>query len=108
MRNRVKIDVSSVRRKVSPSKSLSKRPTTTEPAPSTTMVEATFPAVAQWVRGYGHIEIGDQDSFGFTVRALDYGGLVFEDRNARTLAEAMAALEAGLKKYFVEQGIDIA
>ena len=37
------------------------------------------PAVAQWVRGYGHIEIGDQEGFGFVVRALDYGGLVFED-----------------------------
>jgi hypothetical protein len=66
-----------------------------------------FPAVAQWVRGYGHIEIGDQDSFGFTVRALDYGGLVFEDQAAKTLAEAMAALETGLKNYFAEQGIDV-
>jgi hypothetical protein len=43
--------------------------------------------------GYGHIEIGDQESFGFVVRALDYGGLVFEDDKADTLAEAMAVLE---------------
>ena len=34
-----------------------------------------FPAIAQWVRGYGHIEVGDQEMFGFVARALDYGGL---------------------------------
>ena len=33
-----------------------------------------------------HIEIGDQEGFGFTVRALDYGGVVFEDDKPRTLA----------------------
>ena len=57
-------------------------------------VEKLFPAVAQWVNsGYGHIEIGDQEGFGFVVRALDYGGLVFEDDKPDTLAEALAALE---------------
>ena len=39
-------------------------------------VEALFPAIAQWVRGYGHIEIGDQEMFGFVARALAYGGLL--------------------------------
>ena len=33
-------------------------------------VEKLFPAIAQWVRGYGHIEIGDQEMFGFVARAL--------------------------------------
>jgi hypothetical protein len=68
-------------------------------------IERLFPAIAQWVRGYGHVEIGDQESFGFVVRALDYGGLAFEDDKPDTLAEALAALEAGLKKWFDEQGI---
>ena len=68
-------------------------------------VEKLFPAIAQWVRGYGHIEIGDQEMFGFVARALDYGGLAFEDDRPDTLAEAMAALENGLKKWFDEQGI---
>jgi hypothetical protein len=68
-------------------------------------VEKLFPAIAQWVRGYGHIEIGDQEMFGFVVRALDYGGLAFEDDKPDTLAEAMAALEKGLRKWFDEQGI---
>ncbi len=70
-------------------------------------VEKLFPAIAQWVRGYGHIEIGDQEMFGFVARALDYGGLAFEDDKPDTLAEAMAALEKGLRKWFEEQGIDL-
>ena len=69
-------------------------------------VEKLFPAIAQWVRD-GHIEIGDQEMFGFVARALDYGGLVFEDDRPDTLAEAMAALEKGLSKWFNEQGIEL-
>ena len=52
------------------------------------------------MRGYGHIEIGDRESFGFAVRAMDYGGLVFEDDKAETLAEAMAALVEGAGRVF--------
>jgi hypothetical protein len=70
-------------------------------------VEKLFPAIAQWVRGYGHIEIGDQEMFGFVVRALDYGNLVFEDDRPDTLAEAMATLEKGLRKYFKDQRIEL-
>jgi hypothetical protein len=70
-------------------------------------VEKLFPAIAQWVRGYGHVEVGDQEMFGFVVRALDDGGTVFEDDKPDTLAEALAALEKGLTKWFKEQGIDL-
>jgi hypothetical protein len=70
-------------------------------------VEQLFPAIAQWVRGYGHIELGDQEMFGFVARALDYGGLAFEDDKPDTLAEAMAALEKGLVKWFEGQGINV-
>ena len=69
-------------------------------------VEKLFPAIAQWVRGYGHIEIGDQEMFGFVARALDYGNLAFEDDKPDTLAEAMAALEKGLTEYFEQEGIE--
>jgi hypothetical protein len=69
-------------------------------------VEKAFPAIAKWVRGYGHIEIGDQESFGFIVRAIDYGGVVFEDDRPNTLAEAMAALEKGLAEYLEREGIE--
>ncbi len=55
----------------------------------------------------GDIEIGDQEGFGFVVMALNYGGMVFEDDRPRTLAEAMAALEKGLRKWLEEEGIDL-
>jgi hypothetical protein len=70
-------------------------------------VEKLFPAIARYVRGYGHIEIGDQEMFGFVARALDYGGMVFDDDRPDTLAEALAALEKGLRTWFEEQGIGL-
>lgn len=75
-------------------------------SPGSTSVEEQFPAIAQWVQD-GQIEIGDQEGCGFVVRALDYGGQVFEDDRPRTLAEALAALEIGLLKWFKEQGINL-
>ena len=69
-------------------------------------VEAMFPAIARYVGGYGYIEIGDQESFGFVVRAIGYGGLDFEDERPDTLAEAMVVLEAGLARWFDEQGVE--
>ena len=74
--------------------------------PSPTDVHKAFPAIATWVQGYGHIEIGDQPGLGFLVRALDDGGMVFEDDKPNTLAEAMAALEKGLAEYFEREGIE--
>lgn len=75
-----------------------------QPTEEQRKVEQLFPAIAKWVDGYGHIEIGDQEMFGFVVRALDYGGMPFEDDKPDTLAEAMASLEKALKKWFEEQG----
>jgi hypothetical protein len=77
-----------------------------KPSAEQAKVEATFPAVARYVRGHGYIEVGDQESFGFVVRAIGYGGLDFEDDTPETLAEAMAVLEAGLARWFEEQGIE--
>jgi hypothetical protein len=73
-----------------------KRAGMTKPTKEQMKVETIFPAIARYVRGCGYVEIGDQESFGFVVRALGYGGLAFEDDRADTLAEAMAVLEAGL------------
>jgi hypothetical protein len=75
-----------------------------KPTADQAKVEKLFPAIARYVRGYGYIEIGDQESFGFVVRAIGYGGLDFEDDTTETLADAMAALEAGLTRWFEEQG----
>lgn len=74
-----------------------------KPTKAQTAVEDLFPAIAKWVQGYGHIEIGDQEAFGFVARALDYGGFVFEDDKPDTLTEALAALEKGLARWFEEQ-----
>ena len=67
-------------------------------------VESLFPAIARYVRGYRDIEIGDQESFGFVVRAIGYGGVDFEDDTPETLSQVMAVLEAGLSQWFQEQG----
>ena len=45
------------------------------PPASGSHIAEQYPAVAAWVQGYGHIEIGDQEGFGFVVRALDYAGV---------------------------------
>ncbi len=66
-------------------------------------VEKLFPGIARYVRGYGYVEIGDQEGFGFVVRAIGYGGLDFENDTPETLSEAMAVLEAGLIRWFDEQ-----
>ena len=76
------------------------------PTPRQEKVEATFPAIARYVRGCGSIEIGDQQSFGFVVRAIGYGGTDFEDDRPETLAEAMAVLEAGLARWIEEQDVE--
>ena len=76
-------------------------------SPKQTTVAEQFPAIAKWVQGYGHIEIGDQQGLGFIVRAMDYGGQVFEYNKLRTFAEAMTALENGLTKWFKDEKIDL-
>jgi hypothetical protein len=40
-------------------------------------------------------------------RALDYGGLAFEDDRPNTLAEALAVLEQGIRAWYEEQGIEL-
>ena len=77
-----------------------------KPSTNQVGVEATFPAIARYVGGYGYIEIGDQEGFGFVVRAIGYGGLDFEDDRPDSLAEAMTALEAGLARWFENHGVE--
>jgi hypothetical protein len=50
-----------------------------KPTAAQAKVEAMFPAIATYVGGYGYVEIGDQEGFGFVVRAIGYGGLDFDD-----------------------------
>jgi hypothetical protein len=78
-----------------------------KPTSGQAKIEAMFPALSRYVRDYGFIKIGDQESFGFVVRAQGYGGLDFDYDRPETLAEAMAVLEAGLARWFEEQGVDL-
>lgn len=77
-----------------------------EPTTEQEVVDQLFPATAEWVRDFGHIEIGEQEMFGLVVRAFWDGGMVFEDNKPATLAEALAALEEGLTAWMDKQGIE--
>jgi hypothetical protein len=68
----------------------------------TSPVEADYPNVADWVHGCGWIEVGEQGWQGFVVRAMDEGGLIYESEECRTLAEALSALESGIRTWFEE------
>jgi hypothetical protein len=60
------------------------------------VIDRSYPAIAEFVRNQGWIEIGNQEGIGFMVRALDYGGLVYESKKPKTLAQAMHALEKAI------------
>lgn len=77
-----------------------------EPTAEQAKVAEMFPALARYVEAHGYVEIGEQEMFGFIVRAIGDGGTACEDDKPSTLAEAMAALEKTLAKWFEEQGID--
>jgi hypothetical protein len=66
-----------------------------------------FPALAMWVQEGGWIEVGRRKEAGFVARALDDGGVVFENNSSTTLAEALASLERGLAEFFEREGIDL-
>ncbi len=67
--------------------------------------EETYPHIAQWVKTWGWIEIGDDTMAGSFLRALDEGGLVWEsDRTYPTLDDALHDLETFLTAWMDEQG----
>jgi hypothetical protein len=62
-----------------------------------------FPALGMWVQESGWIEVGRRKGAGVVARALDDGGVVFEDNSSSTLGEALAALEETLAGRFSNQ-----
>jgi hypothetical protein len=59
--------------------------------------EETYPHIAQWVRTWGWIEIGDDTMAGSFIRALDEGGLIWEsNQRYATLDDALRDLETAL------------
>ena len=61
-----------------------------------------FPAIDLWVRESGWIEVGRKKA-GLVARALDDGGVAFENNSGTTLGEALAALEEALAGRFSNQ-----
>lgn len=47
--------------------------------------------------------IGETEWQGFQVRALDAGGLIYDDTECNSFAGAMQSLETGLGAWFMEQ-----
>lgn len=45
--------------------------------------------------------------FGFVANALSYGNVAFQDNRPETLAEALAALEKGLRERMEDEGADL-
>jgi hypothetical protein len=62
-----------------------------------------FPTLSSWVLKNGWIEVGQQEQSGFVARALDDGGVVFEDDGLDSLAEALVALEEGLAERVTDK-----
>ncbi len=67
--------------------------------------EEMYPNISEWVSSYGWIEMGDDGQSSSLVRALDEGGLVWEnnDDNA-TLDEILNALDAFLAEQMSQYG----
>jgi hypothetical protein len=77
-----------------------------QPTPEQARIDTLFPAIARWVKEYGWIEIGVQELFGFVARALHEGGTQVEDDRPDTLAEALAALEVDLTRWFEKEVVE--
>ena len=83
-------------RKASPGPVIMLSPRTADPG-------RQFPSIGRWVRESGWVEVGRRKEAGFVARALDGGGVAFENNSSTTLGEALAALEEGLAGRFGKQ-----
>jgi hypothetical protein len=75
--------------------------------PKSKIFEDQYPTIARFVEEMGCIEIGEHEMTPSFVRAYDMGGTVYEGKSSYpTLDEAFQDLEAGIKAYLEENGID--
>ena len=66
--------------------------------------EETYPHIAEWVKTWGWIEIGDDTTAGSFIRALDEGGLVWESNQTyASLDQALRDLDIALAGWLDEQ-----
>ncbi len=76
--------------------------------PKSKIFEDQYPTIARFVEVQGCIEIGQHEMTPAFVRAYDMGGTVYEGKSSYpTLDAALKDLEAGIKAYLEENGIDL-
>lgn len=62
----------------------------------TTSFSEKYPHIAWWVECHGELETGQNYNYNSFVRLLDEGGLWWEDKNSKSLDEALDKAEAFL------------
>jgi hypothetical protein len=68
--------------------------------------DARFPNIAEWVRGFGHIEIGSDGFSHSFIRVLDAGGMVWEGEGEYpSLDNALQAADVGIAAWRAENGV---
>ena len=69
------------------------------------MLEDKYPNIADWINGYGWIELGQNDYSRSIIRVLDEGGMVWEsNKKYKSLDELFDALEKKLSEKIDEIG----
>jgi hypothetical protein len=69
------------------------------------MLEDKYPNIADWINGYGWIELGQNDDSRSMIRVLDEGGMVWESsKKYKSLDELFDALEKKLSEKIDEIG----
>jgi hypothetical protein len=69
--------------------------------------ERLYPHITRWVQAHGYIEIGYDDYSRSFLRALDFGGMIWEGLEPyATLDEALLALEYALAEWMRAQGFE--
>ena len=76
--------------------------------PKSKIFENQYPTIARFVEAFGCIQSGEHEMTPSFVRAYDMGGTVYEGKSSYpTLEAAFQDLEAGIKAYVEENGIDL-
>ena len=76
--------------------------------PKSKIFEDQYPTIVRFVEAFGWIEIGEHEMISAFVRAYDMGGTVYEGKSSYpSLESAFQDLEAGIKAYVEENGIDL-
>lgn len=69
--------------------------------------QSKYPYITSWVQD-GKIEIGHMDYDRVFLRAIDYGGCIWESKGGHeSMDAAFKDMEAGIKGWCEEQGMEL-